>query len=196
MDEKEKNQKTLVAIIAGLVIGGLLVWVFSSASNDQAATDEQDGDVTSQEENTSDTNNGSDDDTSGSSDTRASGSTNAPVVVNGGSVDVEDQQAGGAVALSGIEYPDTTGWVVVREELDGGELGNILGAARFDTEVGLTPEEVRLLRETEAGKTYHVIVYSENGDNVFDLQDDLPVETADGELIEAVFVAEGSSTAE
>lgn len=191
---KQDGQKTVVAFIAGLLIGGLLVWVFSASPEDtnvdDAAetaerteqTDRTDSDDT--EDARTSTNN------SNTSTNADKGSESTPTSVMGeGSLSVNDQPAGGVVAIADAEYPSTDGWIVVHDYV-GGEMGNALGAARYSTTEGLLPSEVRLLRVTEAGKTYFVVFYSDNGDRVFDLADDLPVMNEDGEMVGDVITAE------
>lgn len=174
-EKKREVQKTVVAFVAGLIIGGLFVWVFSSAPSaereeERMASNEQ-GEHAMEDE------------------IGESSSPVAPVVVEGGSIVVPDQPAGVNVTLGEVEYPTAGGWVVVHEDRDG-ELGNALGAARFRASEGLVPTSVRLLRTTVAGMTYHVLLYSENGDKEFSLDSDLPLSTADGTPVETSFVAQ------
>ncbi len=188
---EEKNQKTVVAFIAGLLIGGLLVWVFSAAPQDKKVTektydtttltDETDYPIgsTAETDDTADQGNGDDSATP----------TDMIVPAGKGSIVAKDQKAGVVVVLSAVTMPVKNGWIVVHEVRDGG-LGNILGASRYSEKDGLKPTQVELLRATTAGQTYHVVVYTENGDRVFDKQDDMPVKTADGALVEDTFVAQ------
>lgn len=100
---------------------------------------------------------------------------------------VSDQDAGMKViardlALTGVS------WLVVHELRADGTRGNALGA-------GLFPEgeavfgEVPLLRGTEAGKRYTVLVYADDGDREFDLKKDMPKKNAAGEVIAMPFFA-------
>lgn len=182
--EKQEGQKTVVAFIAGLLIGGLLVWVFSSSPEGTPAsvTDGAD-DETSQERDT-----GAADNTTGATRTNdnvtrevpetstqtATRETPEPQSGNG-AIAVSNQGAGTLVTLSNIEFPSDAGWVVVRDYADAVP-GKILGAARYNVTDGLLPQSVNLLRSTEAGSEYQVVFYSENGDRVFDLSDDTIVE--------------------
>lgn len=173
--EKQEGQKTVVAFIAGLLIGGLLVWVFSSSPEQAPTNNVPEGD---QETEVSD-------DVVGSADSNVpseitdevedTGTSNGGAIqIGDGSLVVANQAAGTVVAIDSVTYPSQNGWIVVRDYADGVS-GSILGASRFDTEVGLTPDTVRVLRATEAGNTYQVMFYTENGDRVFDLTDDLPI---------------------
>lgn len=187
MDEKEKNQKTVVAFIAGLLIGGLLVWVFGAAP--ERTSDDRDSagtDVTRTDAGNTDAEVGTP--AQGRGDSSSESTSEAPrIVVSGnGAISVSDQPAGVVVELGEVEYPTTDGWIVIHDDI-AGELGNALGASRYSTEVSLLPATVELLRSTESGNTYHAVLYSENGDRVFDLDDDQPLTTTSGRMMEAVF---------
>lgn len=184
--EKQEGQKTVVAFIAGLLIGGLLVWVFSASPEDTATETNTNGNAT--EQTTTNNNDDASRSTTDQSDTSTGDSTQTsadkggpndsasqPEIVSEGNIDVSDQGAGSVVVLDDISYPTSNGWVVVRDYVDGTP-GSILGAARYSQEVGLTPASVNLLRATKADNTYQVVFYSENGDRVFDLDDDVEIQ--------------------
>ncbi|MCD5381800.1 MAG: hypothetical protein LR017_00610 [Candidatus Pacebacteria bacterium] len=171
--EKQEGQKTVVAFIAGLLIGGLLVWVFSAP-----ATQEEEVANTNEEPSAADTAPAEE----ASEHTLPPAPQEAPeapevqVSTTGeGAVTVSNQTAGTLVTLDDVTYPTTDGWIGVRDYIDGVP-GRVLGAARYSTTVGLTPTAVNLLRATEAGQTYQVVFYTENGDRVFDLADDVEME--------------------
>ncbi len=188
---EEKNQKTVVAFIAGLLIGGLLVWVFSVApdkKNDMGVEVEK---KEQSDEKKSDAPEGESDKGAVSTEGDKGGaSTASPTVVaqGAGSIVVEDQAAGTKVALGAVTMPVENGWIVVHEVRDSA-LGNILGAARYSTKEGLTPKEVELLRATESGKTYQVMLYSEDGDRQFNKLKDTPITTDTGARITDDFKA-------
>jgi hypothetical protein len=169
--EKQENQKTIVAFAAGLLIGGLLVWVFGGATpkspTDQdenaTTTEEVEGDVegdatTSPSENDDD----EDDD-------------EMEMKVGNGAVDIDDQKAGASVALNSATFPSDEGWIGVRDYVDG-QIGGILGVARFSKEQGLIPQAVTLQRATRAGNTYAIVFFSENGDRIFNTANDKQAE--------------------
>lgn len=164
--EKQEGQKTVVAFITGLLIGGLLVWVFSSTPDE--VTPPENEDVTTEERATTSTNN------QGASVSTATTNTNTSSDGEG-SLSVDDQAAGKTVTLGKTTYPDTNGWIVVRDYANG-VVGNILGAARYSTTEGLTPTKVTLLRSTVEGKTYKVMFHSENGDKKFSSATDKAIE--------------------
>jgi len=164
--EKQEGQKTVVAFITGLLIGGLLVWVFSSTPDSAPQTENEE--VTTEESGTTDQN------TEDTTDTTTENGSN--VSTNGtGSLTVNNQAAGDTVTLGATTYPSTDGWIVVRDYTDN-VLGKILGAARYSSEEGLTPTSVSLLRNTEKGKTYQVMFYTESGDKKFSTSNDTVVE--------------------
>lgn len=165
--EKQESQKTVVAFITGLLIGGLLVWVFSSSPEDKIKEEVKD-DTTKTEETTK---------LEGKNEEIKNGdvTTTAPQVVTGeGSIGVTDQKAGGSVALGALKYPATSGWVVVRDYKDNVP-GNVLGAARYDTVAGLIPTSVELIRNTVSGNSYQVVYYTNSGVLDFKLGEDVVV---------------------
>lgn len=86
---------------------------------------------------------------------------------------VESQPAGSIVNVKEVTLDDRL-WVVVYEEREGMR-GNILGAKRLP-EGTHQNTYVSLLRNTEAGNRYHIVIHSDNGDDVFDFTQDTPLE--------------------
>lgn len=160
---KQENQKTVVAFVTGLLIGGLLVWVFSSTPEQASAPKEVD-DSKATESVTKE------DEKSVTPSTVAT-TPATPEVVGEGSIAVADQKAGKTVALGALKLPTKNGWVVVRDYMDGVP-GNILGAARYSTEEGLTPTSIELMRATVVGSSYQVVFFSNYGDKGFKLGED------------------------
>lgn len=101
---------------------------------------------------------------------------------------VTDQKAGARVVVDGINVSQPV-WVVVSEDSNG-RPARILGAQVFKP--GEYIGEVALLRATIPGNVYHAIIYTDNGDGVFDYKEDSPMKPAQsGEgLVEAVFKAQ------
>lgn len=95
---------------------------------------------------------------------------------------VDTQKAGDRVEVTMVTFSQT-GWVAIHEDRDG-KLGNVLGAARF--EPGIHLGSVELLRPTESGKTYYAVLYADNGDRMFDLKTDAPMQTG-GTPIQVTF---------
>ena len=165
--EKQEGQKTVVAFIAGLLIGGLLVWVFST--NPEAATAPSASETDPIEVEVSETDT---DTTSEAVDVDATTTEEVNTVeVGEGSIDITDQKAGMSVTIDGAIFPVTNGWIAVRPYNDG-KLGNILGAARFSQEQGLAPNSVPLLSPTISDREYAVVFYSDDGNQEFNLDGD------------------------
>jgi hypothetical protein len=165
--EKQESQKTVVAFITGLLIGGLLVWVFSATPEEKPI---EKSDVQTKEEvkkSEAPETVFKDDVTESKAETAA--------VTGTGTIVVEDQLAGNSVSLDALTLPIESGWVVVRDYMDGNP-GNILGAARFNTTEGLVPTQVELVRSTTAGGVYQVVFYRNQGDIGFSLSDDTILE--------------------
>lgn len=192
MDEqKQQSQKTVVAFVAGLLIGGLLVWVFGSSKNDDpevgTATTTDSQNITLDEGEVSlegDTIEGPQAPTT----TETSPVTSMPTVTGDGSIKVSSQTAGSVVTLGDLAYPDTDGWIVVREGTVS-SYGNILGAARYSTSEGLNPKSVELLRGTQKDMSYVVFFYNDNGDKSFDSTKDSIVMGKNGSPIAGEFTA-------
>lgn len=87
-----------------------------------------------------------------------------------GALTVSSQAAGMSVLVDAVTVPPPGVWVAVRDVNPDGSLGNVLGAARAHGPV--SGFEVPLLRSTEPGTRYAVMLYRENGDGVFDPQND------------------------
>jgi len=95
-----------------------------------------------------------------------------------------DQKAGVAVTVSEINIP-TTSWVAIREDKNG-ELSWILGARKLPTGVH-KDVYVPLQRATVSGKLYHVVIYEDDGDNLFDYKADTLVSSEKGVFLTADF---------
>ncbi len=157
-------QKSIVAFVAGLLIGGLLVWVFSTP---EAATEKKVSTAGTQEAAVTET---------------VPATTNDTMVVGAGKVSVTAAKVGTVVGITVDEYPAEAGWVAVRDYTNG-VLGKVLGATRYAKAEGRFPTQVNLMRATEAGKEYAVVFYS--ADAEFDLKAITMVEG-----VKTVFTAE------
>lgn len=100
---------------------------------------------------------------------------------------IQDQPAGGSVMVASASLTQN-GWIVVHEEILDGVIGNALGATRKDAGA-YTNVTVELLRPTEAGRRYWATIYTDNGDKIFSLRDDMPVVGTSQELLLAEFTA-------
>ncbi len=102
-----------------------------------------------------------------------------------GAVSVADQSAGSSVIIESVTVPPPGVWVAVRE-MNGNDLGNVLGAVRVTGPRSTV--SVPLLRATEPGSTYAVELYRDDGNDVFDLStDSVYVDFTTGEPAVAYF---------
>ncbi|MDO8564901.1 MAG: hypothetical protein Q7R88_02815 [bacterium] len=94
-------------------------------------------------------------------------------LLSGKTVAAMDQGAGTSVSVERV-VSDETVWVAVREQTDGG-LGNILGVQKV-TAGEQKGVKVQLLRGTEAGGTYAIVLYRDMGTPAFNYREDVLVE--------------------
>lgn len=113
--------------------------------------------------------------------------TSAPKASTSESVTVEDQ-IGGETVMVKMSGMTSDRWIAVHELDETGNPGWVLGASLFRK--GATEGTVELIRGTEAGKKYSVVIHSEDGDGAFSLRLDLPVLRADGSLVASTFTAQ------
>jgi len=167
----QEGQKTVTAFVAGLLVGGLLVWIFSDTSSTAPNTPENEvTEVTLTEEESVAENDAPEATTE--AETEAS---TAPELPTGDSAAVvASTEAGLVVPLASATFPTDEGWIGVRSYVDG-EVTNILGAARYSKEQGLIPESIPLLTPTIAGRQYAIVFFTEDGDRQFNPRLDLQV---------------------
>ncbi len=180
MNFTDENKKTVVSFIAGLLIGGLLVYIFALPTSEKAVgnNDSVDESELVADEDESQDENSLEDNESDEEVTRDTPTSSTPVapVIREGSADVDDQSAGSIVELGDVNFPTDAGWIGVRD-YENGKLTGLLGVARFNAVEGLYPTDISLLRSTVAGKTYAVVFYHDNGDKVFNLANDAQIQT-------------------
>ena len=171
-EETQDGQKTIVAFVVGLLIGGLLVWAFSGPTTDAPTiiVDEttQSDSVETESENEEST-----------LDSDAAAEEAAPqpeLQVGDGEVTVNDQAASDSITLESATYPVSEGWIGVRE-YNNDQLGYILGVVRFSESQGLVPDAIALQRATTPGTKYAVVIFTENGDFEFNLAADVQIDT-------------------
>lgn len=86
-----------------------------------------------------------------------------------GALFVMNQSAGSEVTIESLTVPPPGVWVAVRE-VNGIELGNVLGAGRVNGP--RSKITIPLLRATEPRQQYAVELYRDDGNGVFDLSTD------------------------
>lgn len=168
---KEENQKTVVSFIVGLLIGGLLVWAFSGNGDEKPKADDTDKDAPIATSTTATTSTS----IKTTTDTKTTTPPAASLPVGEGKVSVGEVASGNTVPLDSATFPTKEGWVGVREFTDG-QLGGLLGVARYSEEQGLVPSQIILQRPTVAGKQYAIVFYSESGDRKFNLANDVQID--------------------
>ncbi|PIR83728.1 hypothetical protein COU18_03580 [Candidatus Kaiserbacteria bacterium CG10_big_fil_rev_8_21_14_0_10_51_14] len=99
------------------------------------------------------------------------------------SVTVVDQPAGSSVLVASVSVPQM-GWVAVRDNN-----GHVLGAARVEAGTHASVV-VPLLRVTESGGRYQVLLYTDDGDREYDLHKDSLLMRADASVVGAMFSAQ------
>lgn len=161
MEWNKQTQQWAVAAGVIIIVAVAGWWLFMSKSDSamQSGTEKTSDEVS--EEATNDTSSGS--------------TTNERPVVGasvGEEIQVNDQPAGDSVRVIEARLSRVS-WVAVRDDL------RIYGAARVNPPVGggtVTDIAVPLLRNTEAGTMYKVVVYADDGDSIFDFTKDALVE--------------------
>ena len=165
MDKISTNNWIVIGVVAAVVIlGGW--WVMtsqsSSVSNDEEVTENE---------------------TPGAGSVPIDTSSGPSTTSDSESVSVSNQAAGTSIMLSSVTFSET-GWVAVRDDR-----GWTLGAKRFDagTQSNIA---VTLLRATEAGQRYQVLLYIDDGDRLFDVKKEILVTRSDGSVAGAMFSAQ------
>jgi hypothetical protein len=171
-EEKQDGQKTLVAFVVGLLIGGMLVWAFSGPSANAPTDDADSKTKDSIEETDSSVKGGTVDDKKASETDEAKASV---LQMGEGKIVVNDQASSASIKLESAVYPISEGWIGVRE-YNNENLGFILGVVRFSESNGLVPAEIVLQRPTTPGKSYAIVIFTENGDPGWNLADDVQID--------------------
>lgn len=170
-EKQQDGQKTIVAFVVGLLIGGMLVWAFSGPATEAPTT--MDDEIVNESDSDSEVTTMSDDEEEVSDDVVVE----TPVLeVGDGDIVVNNQPAGTSIALARATYPVSEGWIGVRE-FNNEQLGFILGVVRFSESQGLVPQEIILQRPTTAGRDYAIVVFTEDGDFDFNLANDAQIDT-------------------
>jgi hypothetical protein len=144
----QDSQKTLVAFVVGLLIGGMLVWAFSGPNDASKKEDKK-----------------MDEKTASTTEAKVETSSDKTTLsVGEANIAINDQTAAETVQINSATYPVEEGWIAVREYQDDKE-GYVLGAVRFSKADGLVPSEIILQRPTIAGQKYAISLYKEGGDN-------------------------------
>lgn len=103
---------------------------------------------------------------------------------------VSDQYPGDVVYITSAQF-ENPGFVVIREN-NNGNPGAIIGQAYFGE--GINPGRITLVKETEEGKLYYAVLYSDNGDEQFNVATDLPLKDVQGNTILRTFRVTSTAT--
>lgn len=164
-NEVQESQKTVVAFIAGLLVGGLLVWIFLADSKKVEAPEGDSETEVAME---------SKDEVVTEDDVAAPA---VPVLpVGEAEVAVATQAAGLSVALDSTTFPTEEGWVGVRS-YQNGEFGSILGAIAYSKAAGRVPTTIPLVTPTVAGREYAVVFFTQDSNRAFNPGGDVQIDT-------------------
>lgn len=157
--------KTILSFIGGFAIGFILIWGWNAYQDRPLDVEGQSS--TPEGVELSDESNEAPDTTTSVINDEASEIPEATT-----SITVADQAAGAQVTVARVTLP-VDGWIVVHEEING-VIGNALGAARRDAG-SATNITIPLLRDTNTGMRYWIVLYSDDGDRQFGLDTDFPI---------------------
>lgn len=99
---------------------------------------------------------------------------------------IAGQTAGPTVTVGSVSINVPT-WVSVREDENGRPGGSILGAKLLSEGTVHQNVVVELLVPTLSGAKYHVNLYADNGDRLFDHREDQLIKGESGAVIDALF---------
>lgn len=163
--EVKESQKTVVAFIAGLLVGGLLVWVFGGNPNEANAPSETAVEVAEVIEGEVE---------EVPLEEVAEAAPELPV--GEASATVPTQPAGSVVRLDRATFPTDEGWIAVRS-YNNGQLGSILGAIQYSKAAGRVPSEIPLLAPTLPDREYAIVFFSQDNNRAFNLDGDVQMNT-------------------
>ncbi len=172
----ERNYQIIIGILVLIIIiGGWFIVAKPATSPSGEVTDNGSASTSSDQSAAS-----SGADPSGSSSVPAQ---NTPTTSDSSDfVSVVDQSAASSVAVASVSLGQD-GWVAVRDAD-----GRILGAGWFPTGTQ-TDVSVPLLRATAAGQHYQILLYTDDGDKLFDFHKDMLVANSDGSVAGTTFTA-------
>lgn len=104
---------------------------------------------------------------------------------------IVDQPADTRVVVSMIILK-RSGWIAVHDLNADDSFGKILGARHFEEGQSFA-QTVALLRATEEGKRYALVLHADDGDAKFDHTTEVPAKDKKGKFVFEAFTANGSS---
>lgn len=105
---------------------------------------------------------------------------------------MSDQYPGNVVYISSVQFAKD-GWVVIHKD-ESGKPGAVIGSMYFAK--GINPGKITLTSSTVEGGIYYAMLYSDDGDKVFDVTKDLPIKDSKGNIITKLFRASASADIE
>ena len=173
-------QVIIGVLVLVILVGGALMVAGNRGTNGTGSLDSASKESMDNEESTAADADTTDTDETSSAESPANVATGT--AAEGDSVSVADQGASKIAVASSVTL-SKLGWVAVRDSKDW-----ILGAERLTAG---THEDVAitLLRGMEAGKSYEMVLYVDDGDLAFDLHKDSLVMESDGSAVSAAFLA-------
>jgi hypothetical protein len=190
MNGLTEQRKVTLAFLIGLVLGIGVTWMWyatepNAADNGTPEATSTPETATSSEatDNEAPANEAtSDNDERSNGDTTEQSTENEQQTVsgNGNELSVARQVPGDDVTIASVRFSEA-GWVAVHELTDNGERGNVLGA-KWEPAGEHSQVTVPLLRGTEGARTYSAVLYRDNGNKEFDLDDDQMI-MQDGEPV-------------
>lgn len=174
MDKLLSNNRLLVGAGAAVLIIGAL-WLMTRGEARDPFANVHSSEDTKQEQTTNT-----------SSTSSAHNNVNS-TISNDESVSVADQPAGDTVTIASVTFTEV-GWVAVRDDR-----GWTLGAKRFEPGTH-SNVAMSLLRATEAGQRYQVLLYIDDGDGAFDLDKEILVTRSDGSVAGVTFTTTAAET--
>ncbi len=166
------TNKTILSFIGGFISGAIIIWGVTAYNNNRPVVDAEPMENAPTE--------------MAATETIEITQENVEAVVESAAITVHDQDHGGVATVAGATL-EKNGWVVIHEEKNG-LIANALGAVRKDAGA-YTNITIPLLRETEVGSRYWVVLYSDNADRLFNLKNDFPLKDVQGNVITKSFIA-------
>ena len=171
MDIKDRNTQIIIGAVILVVLIGAIWWFVASGKN-PVAPSRSSSEATSTMPTT----------------TSGEALPGAPTTeVSGESVTVVNQAASDTVQVASATLSQLS-WIAVRDDT-----GRTLGAGLFPAGEQ-SNVEVPLLRATEPGQHYQVLIYVDNGDHQFDLHTDTLVINPDGSVAGTTFSTTASTS--
>ena len=169
----KQSQKLVLMLVIGVLIGttGVMAWKTLTLGEGEEVTNSTDSNAFTTTDGL----------TNGEALSHTASLPLAPAIPKGSRIglSMDDQRAGTLVSVSGLEMKENH-WIAVYDQRDG-QPGWIMGATRV--RAGDSSASIELLRPTKRGETYYAGILSDDGNEVFNRQTDLPPLSSDKMII-------------